>query len=110
LAAFLCVPDFPWAFEHWQVKLASVMRSIAEAAERVLRAADHPLHSHEIVKLLQKSGFKFRGKFPDHSVQGSIWKHINESGNTLGFMMVGPGRRHRTYWLKGRRLPKQVER
>jgi HB1, ASXL, restriction endonuclease HTH domain len=85
------------------------MASIAEAAAKVLQSAQRPLHSREIAESVIKAGLDLQAKSPDHSVQAAIWRHIHRDGNKLGFAMVGNGRRRRTYWLRGKRLPNQSD-
>lgn len=79
-----------------------------EAIEQILEEADQPLHSQEIARRAIQAGIvKTSGKWPEHSVQAAVWRHIREAGNPLGFEMIGGGRRERFYWLTRKGKPKK---
>ena len=75
---------------------------LLDAAEKALRAVRRPMHSKEIINFAVEQGWiSPRGATPDHTLQALLWGDINKRGSKSRFRMVGEGRRHRRYWLRG---------
>lgn len=79
--------------------------SMIEAAEEILRKANRPLSSREIVERAVSAGLiVLSGQSPSHSLQSSIWRDIHQYRKEQSpFIMVGgDATTYRRYWLRER--------
>lgn len=77
--------------------------SLADAAERALKAVGKPMHSTEIIEYATAKGWIApKGKTPDHSLQAALWTEIHNRRKQSRFTIVreGEGPIHRKYGLR----------
>lgn len=61
-------------------------RGIAEAAEKMIRRANRPLHVKDIAEGLKAGGYQFRSKRPAGSVAPVLYQAAKKKGALLVFM------------------------
>lgn len=88
------------------MKKDSRLLSVREVAAAAIRDAGRPLGSKEILEFARRNGYAYmlKGETPHHSIQGILWRDINQKAAQSPFVMVGTGRRSRKYYLRDKFL------